>query len=42
MQMGLSAPVQAALDSAVKMVDDLIEQWYTLDRNDTIEKGTTR
>ncbi len=42
MQMGLSAPVQAALDSAVKMVDDLIEQWSTLDSNDTIEKGTTR
>ncbi len=42
MQMGLSAPVQAALDGAVKMVDDLIEQWYTLDSNDTIEKGTTR
>ncbi len=41
MQMGLSEPVQAALDDAVKMIDDLIEQWYTLS-NDPVEKGKTR
>jgi hydrogenase maturation protease len=42
MQVGLSAPVQAALAGAVKMVDGLIEQWYTLDRNNPVEKGKAR
>ncbi len=42
MQMGLSEAVTAALDGAVKMVDDLIEKWCALDRNDPIEKGKTR
>ena len=28
MQMGLSEPVQAAVDEAVKMIDSLVEKFY--------------
>lgn len=39
MQMGLSAPVQAAVAEAVKMIDTLIQDWYPTEYSSGTKKG---
>jgi hydrogenase maturation protease len=40
MQMGLSAPVRASIDEAVKMVDSLVEKFYAPTK-EPVEKGNS-